>query len=63
MSVEITITLKDEESRKLVREYLVYEPVTMDQSDPVIERCLNETLAEFKGKPDDVRIKALMVLS
>lgn len=62
MSLELTITVKDEEKRKLTREFLVYEPVTFVESDPVINKCVKEILAEFKGEPEDIKVKAMMVL-
>lgn len=60
--IELTITIRDEEKRKLSKEFLVYEPITLDPNDPVIEKCLKELLDEFKGEPDDIKVKALMVL-
>lgn len=62
MSVEISITIKDEEKRRLTREFLIYETVTMMPEDPVIMKCLEECLEEFKGEPDDIKVKATMVL-
>jgi hypothetical protein len=62
MSVELVITVKDEEKRRLTREFLVYEAITLTDTDPVIDKCLKEVLDEFKGEPDDIKVKALMVL-
>ena len=66
MSLELTITIKDQEGKKLTMPYLVYEDVTFrpsnPRSDPVIDRHVKELLDEFDGEPDDVKIKALMVL-
>jgi hypothetical protein len=59
MSVEINISVKDAD-RKLTKNFLIYEPVTMDIHDPHIDRCLTDVLNEFKGTPDDVKIKAIM---
>jgi hypothetical protein len=45
MSIELTITVKDEEKRRLSREFLVYEPMAMHINDPTIDKCLKEVLA------------------
>lgn len=61
MSIELVITIKDDE-RKLTRDFLIYEPVTFIDSDPVIMRCVKEAVEEFKGEPEDIKIKATMVM-
>lgn len=60
MSVELSITIKDSE-RTLKKEFLVYEPVTLVEDDPIISQCIKEVVEEFKGEPDDIRVRALMV--
>lgn len=60
--IELVITIKDEEERRLSKKFLIYEPVTLVDSDPIICRCLKESLEEFKGEPDDVKLRATMVL-
>lgn len=62
MAIELVITIRDEEDRKLSKPFLIYEPVTLIDSDPIIMRCLKELLEEFKGEPDDIKLKATMVL-
>jgi len=62
MSIELNIMVKDSD-KKLIKNFLIYEPITMDTHDPHIDRCLSEVLAEFNGTPEDVKIKATMVLS
>ena len=62
MTIELTITIKDEEGRKLSKPFLVYEPVTLNEDDPVIQSFLKELLEEFNGEPDDIRLKATMIL-
>jgi hypothetical protein len=62
MSIELTITIRDEEKRRLSKSFLLYEAVTMSEEDPYISECLKELLAEFKGEPDDIKIKAEMIL-
>ena len=61
MAVEIKITFKDED-RTLSKEWLIYEEVQMSEDNLVIQRCLKEMRDEFKGEPDTVKVKALMVI-
>lgn len=61
MSIELVVTIKDAE-RTLKRDFLLYDAVTMVDSDPHITKCVNEALEEFKGEPEDIKIRALMVL-
>ena len=61
MSIELKITIKDSE-RKLTKDFNIYENVTLIESDPIVKRCIEETLLEFKGEPEDIKIKATMVL-
>lgn len=61
MSIELTVTVKDSE-RTLKREFLIYEPITFVDTDPIISRHVKESLEEFKGEPDDVKIRAVMIL-
>lgn len=62
MSIELTVTIKDDE-RKLTKQYNVYENVTFVETDPVLMKYVKEARAEFKGEPEDVVIKALMYLA
>lgn len=62
MCVELTVTIKDEEGKKLSRPFLIYEPVVLVPEDLVIGRCVKELLEEFKGEPDDIKVRATMVL-
>lgn len=61
MSIELRISIRDEERRKLSKEFLIYEEVTLKMDDPIIKKCLDETLDEFKGIPDTVKINAILV--
>lgn len=61
MSTELVVTIKDEE-RRLTRDFLIYEPFTFVDSDPTIMQCVKETIEEFKGQPEDIKIKATMIM-
>ncbi len=55
---EITIIIKDNE-KSLRKKFLVYESesVLISANDPVIKDCINETLKNFDGEPEDVKVK------
>jgi len=61
MSIELSIHMKDDE-RKLVKDFLIYEPLTLTDQDPTIVRCVKEVREEFKGEPEDIIIKAKMIM-
>ena len=61
MPVEIAITLKDEE-RTLRKDFLIYETITLDPHDPILDKCIHEAIEEFKGAADSIKIRALMIL-
>ena len=62
MAVELTITMKDDEKRRLSRTFLVYEEFVMTELDPLILSFIEEVKKEFQGQPTDVKVKALMVI-
>jgi len=62
MSVEIFVTIRDEEKKKLTKPFLIYESVTLSASDPVINQCVQECLQEFKGEPEDIKVRAVLIL-
>ena len=59
MSIELRVTLKDSE-RKLTRDYVIYEIITLHESDPIVHQCIKDTKDEFKGEPEDIKINATM---
>lgn len=62
MSLELTITLKDEE-RTYKQKFLVYESVTFSvENDPIIMKCILEARKNFEGEPEDVVVRATMVM-
>lgn len=59
MSLELSITVKDAE-RNLKKKFLVYDRICLAPDDPVIQKCVKETLDEFKGDPDDIKLRTFM---
>lgn len=56
---ELTVTIKDDD-RTLKKSFLLYENYTVDETDPVIKNCIDETISEFQGEPDDVKVTIVM---
>lgn len=61
MSVELTVVLKDAE-RTYRQKFLEYDQVSMIACDKTIERCIQEARTNFEGEPEDIQVKALLVV-
>jgi len=61
MSIELAITIKDLD-RTLKKDFLIYEPITFTDHDPILMKCVNEAIEEFKGEPEDIKVRAIMVI-
>lgn len=55
MPCTITVRIKDDE-KSLKKDYLIYDPITVDQDDQIIKKCVEELLAEFNAEPSDIYI-------
>jgi hypothetical protein len=53
---EITVILKDEE-RNLRFKFLIYQPISTDENDPVIQECIAQAKKNFEGEPEEITIK------
>lgn len=61
MVSEVSICIKDDEKR-LTKKFLVYDTFTTDYEDPTIVNCINETLENFNGEPDSVKVTIVLEL-
>jgi hypothetical protein len=52
----LTVTVKDEEST-LRSKYLLYDNYTVNEEDPIIKNCIEETVKAFGKEPNDVRVR------
>lgn len=52
---EICVTIKDDEKR-LSKKFLLYETYQVDEEDSTIQECIQETLKNFDGDPENVRV-------
>ena len=59
---ELSVTIKDDEKR-LTKKFTIYETYAVDEYDPIIKDCIKETLENFDGKPDSVKVSITMELS
>ena len=53
---ELTVIIKDDEKKVLRKPFLLYETYTIDENDPIIKSCIEETVAEFQGEPSDIKV-------
>jgi hypothetical protein len=55
--IEIAVKLKSDDD-SLVAKYLVHEEgLCLTHEDATLSKLVQETLAKFKGQPDDILIK------
>lgn len=59
MATEISVRIKTDDKR-LVKKFLVYEEYHLDTHDPLVNKCLSETIREFgeTEKDKDIQITA-----
>lgn len=58
---ELRVTIKDDEKR-LNKKFALYETYTVDENDPIIQGCIKETLENFDGTPDSIKVTITMEL-
>ena len=58
---EITVTIKGEEST-YKQKFLVYEDFCWNENDRVIKDCVEQALSNSKIEPEDIKVRALMVM-
>lgn len=56
MVSEITVVLRDSE-KSLRTKHLVYDAYTVDENDPKIKECIDQTRKQFDGDPDSVKVR------
>ena len=59
MIPEVTISIKDEE-KTLKKKFLIYEQFTVNPQDPVIHRCIADTLKDFSSEPISIKVRINM---
>ena len=61
---ELTVTIKGEtesgEPSSYKQMFLLYDEFTWSETDPVIKKCVEETLANTKIQPDDIKVRAII---
>jgi hypothetical protein len=61
MSTELTVTVKGEEST-YKQKFLLYEDIMWAEDDAVIKKCVDEALSNAKIEPEDIKVRALLVM-
>lgn len=56
MACEITVTVKDEEKR-LIKKFLVYEKIEVNENDPIIKGCVDEVIKDFGNSFDSIKVR------
>lgn len=52
---ELKVTIKDSD-KTLSTKYPLYEQYAVREDDPVIKDCIEKTLENFDGEPDDITV-------
>lgn len=61
MVAELTTILKDEE-KTLRTKYLIYDAITLSETDPIVLNCINQSLKNFISEPSDISVRITMVI-
>lgn len=56
MSSELTVIIKDPEKTQCSK-FLLYEPYSVSESDPLIQSHIKDCISEFGREPEDITIK------
>jgi|FreactTroBogLake_1042271.scaffolds.fasta_scaffold27817_3 hypothetical protein len=56
MVCELSVTIKDDE-KTLTTKYLIYDEIIVREDDPIIADCIDQTLINFDGTPDDIIVR------
>jgi len=61
---ELTVNIKGEtesgEPSNYKQKFLLYEDFSWSENDPLIKKCVEETLANTKIQPDEIKVRALI---
>lgn len=52
---ELTVIIKDSE-KTLRTKYGIYDEYCVRDDDPIIKLCIEKTLENFDGEPDDITV-------
>jgi len=61
MPCELTVSIKDEE-KTLKKKFLIYENFTVNENDPMIKSCIEETLKNFSAPPLRITVRINLLL-
>jgi hypothetical protein len=61
MFSEISVTIKDDEKR-LTKKFIQYQEFMISEDEPIIQECIKETLDNFDGTPDSIKVTVIMEL-
>lgn len=58
---ELIVTIKGAEST-YKQKFLLYEDYQMKEDDPIVKQCVETALANAKIEPEDIKVRALLIL-
>ena len=61
MSKELTVIIKDDD-KTCKQKFLIYDNFTMKEDDPTVAECIRLSKENFKGSPDSIQLRCLMVI-
>lgn len=57
--IEIKVKISNEE-QNYIKKFLSYKPISMDKDDPVLSVMVGDTMEEFKGSIETVKVNLSM---
>lgn len=56
---ELTVTIKNPEA-SYKQKFMLYEPYQLTSDDPIVKKCIDETLANSKLEPEDISVRVFL---
>ena len=59
--IELTVSIKGVEC-SFKHKFLIYEEVYLSEQDPIVKTCIEEALSTAKIVPEDIKVRALLIV-
>jgi len=56
---ELTVSIKNSE-QSYKQKFLLQEPYQITSDDPIVKKCIDETLANSKLEPEDISVRVFL---
>lgn len=57
---EVKVNISNAE-QKYTQSFLCYDPITISPEDPTLSKMVEDAVKNFKGQPDDVKVRIVYV--